>query len=128
MELLIKAGGIYSLGFAIFHVFFWKLFNWGRDLRKLSPVNRAIMQIMNLCLILVFAMMAYVSFFHAKEMTESSIGRTLLFFFALFWLARTVEQFIFLRISSWIVHALSAVFAAGTMIYAAAFAGVLYGI
>lgn len=28
-ELLIKIGGIYSLAFAVFHLFFWRLFNIG---------------------------------------------------------------------------------------------------
>jgi len=36
MKTIIFLCGIYSLGFAIFHIGFWKLFHWEKELIKLS--------------------------------------------------------------------------------------------
>jgi len=54
MTKLIFAGGIFNLLFAVFHLFFWKLFNWKYELKSISFVNRNIMQVLNLCLAFVF--------------------------------------------------------------------------
>ncbi|MBA2494172.1 MAG: hypothetical protein H0V31_05690 [Acidobacteria bacterium] len=95
METLIFIGCFYNLAFAVFHLFFWKLFRWREDLRSLSFVNRGVMQILNLCLAFVFLVFAYVSFFHTAELLTTNIGRTLLAAIALFWLFRAIEQIVF---------------------------------
>jgi len=46
-EMLVIAGGIFNIGFAIFHIFFWRLFGWKKDLSTLNYVNRNIMQVLN---------------------------------------------------------------------------------
>lgn len=51
---MILAGGVYHVAFAIFHLIFWKLFRWKEDLASLSVINQAVMQILNLCLTVVF--------------------------------------------------------------------------
>ena len=78
MDALIKAGGIYSFGFVFFHLMFWRLFNWAEDLRSLSFLNRAIMQVVNLSLTFVFVIFGYISLFHSKELYQSSLGQSLL--------------------------------------------------
>lgn len=94
-EILLFIGSLYNLFFAIFHLFFWRLFKWKEDLKRISHINRQIMQIMNLCLIFVFLVMSYVSFFHANELLTTSLGNTLLFAIGLFWLLRAIEQVYF---------------------------------
>ena len=32
--------GIYSTGFVIFHLFFWKILNWKTELQKLGKINK----------------------------------------------------------------------------------------
>jgi len=49
--ILWMAGALYHLGFAAFHAFFWKLFRWKTSLRTATPLNRAVVQVLNLCLI-----------------------------------------------------------------------------
>jgi hypothetical protein len=117
-ELLIRLGGLHSLGFAAFHLAFWKLFDWKRDLVRNSLANRAILQILNLRLVYVFLGMGAVSLAFARELPATPLGRALLGFMALFWLGRGVEQFVFLRIDDWRVHLLSALFVLGTVLYA----------
>ena len=45
MKTLIIIGGFIWLAVFVFHLFFWKLFDWKRDLSSLNPVNKAIMQL-----------------------------------------------------------------------------------
>ena len=94
MKTLIIIGGFFWLGYFVFHIFFWKLFNWKVELNKLHPVNKAIMQVMNLCLMLVFLVFAYISIFHTDELLTTGLGKSILGGIVLFGLFRAVEQVI----------------------------------
>jgi len=96
--LLLDLCGIYNLAFAIFHLFFWKIFKWKEDLRKNSVGNRAVIQILNIRLIYIFLLMAFIYFVYPQQLMETELGLVLLIGFLGFWVGRTVEQFIFLRI------------------------------
>lgn len=98
MKSLIFIGGFYHLAFFGFHLFFWKLFRWKEDLRSLSFINRNVMQILNLRLMWIFLVFAYVSFFHADELLKTALGKAFLISMALFWLMRAIEQFVFFGI------------------------------
>lgn len=110
--------GIYSISFAIFHAYFWKLFDWKHDLKKISLANRAIVQIANLRLIYIFIGIAIVCFVFPKELVSSRLGNVFLLGISLFWLGRTIEQFIFLRIKSKLITGLTAIFMIGTLLFA----------
>jgi hypothetical protein len=47
--------GTIDLGFAFFHVLFWRLFGWPERLRGSGAINSAITQTMNVMLIYLFA-------------------------------------------------------------------------
>lgn len=117
MKTLIYIGGFYNSAFAVFHLFFWKLFDWKNDLRNLTRVNRGVMQILNLCLTFVFLIFAYVSFAHASELLMSGLGKTLLFSIALFWLLRAIEQIVFFNLKTRASILFFAAFLSGSMIY-----------
>ncbi len=116
-EVIILIGGIYNLAFAIFHLFFWRLFQWKKDLSKLTFINRSVMQILNLCLTFVFLLMAYISFFYVSELRATDLGKTLLIGFSLFWLLRMIEQVIFFGIRNSISIVLTVIFLLGSVIY-----------
>ncbi len=118
MELLIKAGGIYNIVIVIFHLLFWRIFNWKEDLRSLSFLNRAIMQVLNLSLTFAFVIFSYISLVHTKELISTSLGQSLLGFIALFWLARSVEQVVFFKLKNWRSIAFLGFFLVGTVLYA----------
>jgi len=118
MELLIKAGGIYNIVLVIFHLLFWRIFNWKEDLRSLSFLNRAIMQVLNLSLTFAFIMFSYISLVHTKELMSTSLGQTLLVLMAVFWLARSVEQVVFFKLRYWGSVAFLVFFLLGTVLYA----------
>lgn len=116
-EAIIFVGGVYNLGFAIFHLMFWRLFRWKKDLASLTLINRSVMQILNLCLTFVFLVMAYVSFFHSPELIQTSLGKAILIAFSLFWFLRTVEQVVFFGVKNKVSIALTLVFLLGSVIY-----------
>ncbi len=118
MELLIKIGGIYNIILVIFHLLFWRIFNWKEDLRSLSVLNRAIMQVVNLSLTFVFVIFSYISLAHTKELISTSLGNSLLSLMAIFWLARSIEQVIFFKLKHWGSVAFLLFFLLGTVLYA----------
>lgn len=117
MKLLIFIGGFYHLALFVFHLFFWKLFDWKRDLSSLKFINRGIVQVLNLRLMWVFLVVAYVSFFHADALLTSALGKAILVSIALFWLMRGVEQVVFFKLKSAISVAFFAAFLLGAAIY-----------
>lgn len=98
MKNLIYIGGIYCLIFAIFHLAFWKLFDWKNDLPKLKSVNRGVMQVLNLRLTYVFIVVAFISFFFAEDLINTKLGNVILGAVSLFALMRAIEQLIFWKI------------------------------
>ena len=116
-DIMVLIGGFYNLGFAIFHLMFWRLFQWKKDLSKLTFINRSIMQILNLCLTFVFFIMAYISFFFGPELRGTNLGKTLMTGFSLFWFLRMIEQVIYFGIKNSISIALTLIFLIGCIIY-----------
>jgi hypothetical protein len=114
MKTLLTIGTIYHLGFAVFHMFFWRLFRWKSSLRLTTPLNRAVMQVMNLCLIYVFLFLAYVSFFQQAWLFSNKI---MLIFIAGFWIFRAALQILFFDRNKPFSIALTIIFLAGTVLY-----------
>jgi hypothetical protein len=114
----IKIGGFYNIAFLVFHAMFWKLFKWKKQLPKLTPINGAIMQVLNLCLMFCFLLFGYISLFYTSELVTSSMGRALLLFIALFWLARAIEQLVFFSFKSPASILMTILFLLGFCLYA----------
>ena len=99
---------LHSFGFAAFHLAFWKLFGWKREL----------VQILNLRLVYVFLGVGTLCLLFPAELRGTALGRALLWFMVVFWIGRTVEQFVFLRINRPLVHAPTALFVLGAVLFA----------
>lgn len=110
--------GLHSLGFALFHLAFWKLFDWKHELARLQLPTRAVTQILNLRLIYLFLGVAAMCFVFPDELRDTPLGRALLAFMALFWVGRTIEQFVFLRVNHAMAHALTVLFVLGAVLFA----------
>lgn len=115
---IITLCGLYAFGFAIFHLFFWKLLHWKTELEKLSYINRGVMQIMNIQLIVYFLTIGFLCLYFNATMIENQIGRFLLIATSIFCLIRLIQQFVFFRnINTWQIHLLSLLFLFGTLIF-----------
>ena len=119
-EMLIAAGGVFCGAFAAFHLCFWKLFRWRSELAKLTSLNRAIVQVLNLCLTFAFVVFAYISLAYPGELIATELGRSLLFLIAVFWYLRAVEQIFFFGLRKPLSVAFLALFLVGGTLYAVA--------
>jgi len=115
-HIIIYALGIHATAFAIFHVLFWKLFRWKTGLHQVSKINKAILPILNVQLIYIFVVTAIVCFVFTSELVTTNPGRFFLVAVSFFWIIRFIQQFIFLRINHWMTHALSVLFALGSIL------------
>jgi hypothetical protein len=112
--LLVSAG--YSIAFAVFHLGFWRIFDWRNDLGHLTYINRGVVQILNLCLTFVFVLFAYIVIAHRSEMVTTAIGRSLLLGISVFWLLRMFEQVWFFGLKRPLSIAFTVVFLVGTVL------------
>ena len=119
-QTLVLLCAIHSLGFALFHLAFWSLFKWPRSLAGTTLPNRAILQIANVQLVWVFLLVAALCLLYPRELPGTPLGRTLLLGMSGFWALRLATQFVWLRINHPMVHALSAAFALGAVLFALA--------
>lgn len=117
MQTIIYICGMYSLAFGIFHIGFWKIFKWKGDLKKLSFANSGIMQILNIQIIFYFLFVAFVCFVFPHELLSTKLGKVFLAGCSLFWLIRTIQQFIFLRANHYAIHILTIIFLVGTILF-----------
>jgi hypothetical protein len=118
METIILLCGIYNIGFAIFHISFWKIFQWDTELKKISFANSGIMQILNVQIIFYFLFVAVVCFVFPTELLTTKFGNYFLGAASLFWFIRTIQQFIFLRANNYKIHILTIIFLAGVVLFA----------
>lgn len=109
--------GFYNLLFAIFHLLFWKLFKWNKEVPKLSFANRGIIQILNIQIIYYFLIVAIVCFCFTTELLSTHLGKVFLLGNSLFWAIRLVQQYIFLRKNSFVIHFLAILFLLGAVLF-----------
>jgi len=118
-ETLIKLGGIYNILLIIFHMMFWRIFNWKQDLKSLTLLNQSIMQVLNISITLIFIIFSYISLAHTGELLNTRLGNTLLVLMSIFWFARAAQQVIFFKLKHWASWLFMVFFIIG---------GVLYGV
>jgi len=109
---------LHSFGFALFHLGFWRLFDWPRTLERTTRPNRAIIQIANLQLAWVFAGVGLLCLLQPAALAGTSLGRAVLAGMCAFWIIRILAQLIWLRIDHPLVHGLTASFACGALLFA----------
>ncbi len=117
-ETWVLLAGVHSLGFAVFHLAFWRLFGWPRTLSSTTPANRAVLQIANVQLVVVFLGIGLLCLAMPAQLAGSVLGRAVLAGMAAFWLVRLAGQWIWLRVNRPLVHVLTALFALGALAFA----------
>jgi hypothetical protein len=110
---LLSLAGFYCFAFAAFHLSFWKVFRWKSDLHKLTPVNRGIMQVLNLRLTFVFIVAGAALLLFQDILEGTNFGKFVLVAMSLFWLMRAIEQIIFWGLRSFFSNVLFIVFLVG---------------
>ena len=85
---LLYIGGTITLCFALFHLYFWKLFNWQEELVKLSPENQGIMQMLNVVSVYTVLFAAFISFYLARVKVFLFLEKAVIIFIAGYYLLR----------------------------------------
>lgn len=95
-EILLIVGGIYHLAFSFFHIMFWRFsfLNWREELSHMSCINRAVIQMLNVAIIIFMILVTYISLRYSQELPTTSLGRDILLGVSAFWLARLGGEFI----------------------------------
>ncbi len=92
MKLVLIAGVIYHLCWAIFDSFWPHLFAWKRTLSKLDDINRSLLYILSRLLVLLYLYVAFLSFFYQRELLETELGQSILIFVGVYWTFRAFMQ------------------------------------
>ena len=102
---LVQIGGGINLFFVVFHLSFWKLFNWQQSLTMMNTEDRALIQVLNIHTAYVLAVFAILSFVFSNEMSATKLGRMVGISIAGFWILRAVNEVVFWGVSftSWII-------------------------
>jgi hypothetical protein len=114
----VLAAGLFDLALAAFHVTFWKLFDWPEQLKPLDPINRGILQVANLALICLFALLGIALMFAPPEASRTAFGQILLGGLSLFWLARAAVQAPYFGLKHPVSILLTLVFLLGAALHA----------
>ena len=114
---LLKAGGVFHILFAVFHLFWPKLFNWTDNLKPLDDINKALLPIISGLFIYIYSAVAIVSIFYGDILLENKTGRFFLLSIAGFWLVRTVMQFRYFNIKEKEAFIFLLIFIAGVALY-----------
>ncbi len=112
-NIILSIAGFYCIAFAILHLSFWKIFHWKADLQRLTDVNRAIMQVLNLCLTFVFLVIGFAVLLYQPDFLGTKLGAFILISMAIFWILRGAEQIVFFRLKGVVSTILLCVFLIG---------------
>ena|SRR5512144_123827 len=86
---LLRTGGALTALLTVFHVVI--PLGWGDKLAVLSRDDRATVNELAFGLAVLLAMIAYVSLIHTDDLLTTKLGRAVLAWVVVFWLARAVE-------------------------------------
>lgn len=113
MKTLILVTALFNIGFGLFHLCFWRLFDWKVELGKLQPVNQGIVPVLNLALTFLFLLVGVIL------LIEPPI-RSLIGGMALFWLFRAALQPPYFGLRHPLSKLMMVLFVAGSLLHATA--------
>tara|TARA_R100000365_G_scaffold3395_1_gene11058 strand:- start:2209 stop:2610 length:402 start_codon:yes stop_codon:yes gene_type:complete len=114
---VLVACGLYNIGFAVFHVCFWILFQWPKKLRPSGTINVAITQTLNV--VLTYCFIVYGGALIWAGVTSAHVPAFILLAGAGFWLLRASLQPLLFPMRNLPSIAITVVFVAGGLIHSA---------
>lgn len=116
-EILVMAGGIYMVILIVFHILFWRIFNWPESLMSLNKTNRSTIQVLNLSITFIFVIIAYISFAHTYALLHTELGNSLLVLISILWVFRAILQLAFYGYKHKASVGLTIFFLTGALLY-----------
>ncbi len=101
MELQLKIIGFTLILLALVHSVFPRYFNWQKEVRSLSLVNKQIMYVHTFFIALVVFLMGVLCLTSSTELIETNLGKRICLGFGLFWTIRLIIQFFVYSSALW---------------------------
>lgn len=93
MEIHYKIIGVLLIVLALVHIVFPKYFNWDKELKSLSLINRQLMTVHTFFIALTVFLMGILCLTSSSELIGTNLGKKISFGLGIFWLARLLIQF-----------------------------------
>jgi hypothetical protein len=93
MYIHLKIIGTLLIALAITHAFFPKYFNWKKELKPLSLINREMMIVHTFFVAFTVFLMGILCLSSYTELIETNIGKKISLGFGIFWSIRLIIQF-----------------------------------
>ena len=101
-NMLVMAGGILLILLGLVHISFWHMFDWKNELVHLSQENMGMMQIFNLCFIVLLVSLGVLILANRAAILHTKMGKHLLLMLSVFFAVRLIAEFIFPGGSLWL--------------------------
>jgi hypothetical protein len=101
MEEHIKIIGILLIVLASIHVIFPRYFDWAKELKSLSLINRQMMTIHTFFIVLLVFLMGLLCLTSTTELMETKLGKTISLGLGIFWSLRLIVQFFWYSTKLW---------------------------
>jgi hypothetical protein len=93
MQIHIKIIGILLIALAFVHVKFPKYFNWEKELKSLSIINRQMMIVHTFFIALTVFLIGLLCLTSSSELVQTAFGKKILLGLGVFWTIRLFIQF-----------------------------------
>ena len=93
MEIHFKIIGVLLIALASVHIVFPRYFNWDKELKSLSLINRQMMTVHTFFIALTVFLMGVLCLTSSAELIETNLGKKISFGLGVFWSVRLVIQF-----------------------------------
>lgn len=94
MQMHFKIIGVLLIALAFVHLIFPKYFNWNKELKSLSLINRQMMVVHTLFIAITVFLMGLLCLTSYTELLETNLGKKLSLGLGVFWTIRLVIQFV----------------------------------
>lgn len=92
MQIHIKIIGFLLIALALVHIIFPKYFNWSKELKSLSLINRQMMTVHTFFIAFTVFLMGLLCLTSSAELIETSLGKKISLGFGVFWTIRLFIQ------------------------------------
>lgn len=101
MHIHIKIIGFLLIALAVVHVIFPKYFNWNKELKSLSLINRQMMTVHTFFIAFTVFLMGLLCLTSTNELIETNLGKKISLGLGIFWTVRLFVQFFVYSTELW---------------------------
>jgi hypothetical protein len=93
MQIHIQIIGVILIALAIVHIIFPRYFDWNKELKSLSLINRQMMMVHTFFIALTILLMGLLCLTSSSELIETNFGKKISLGLGIFWAFRLLIQF-----------------------------------